>query len=631
MNLTTMTLNELVAEYKRHNRLYWIENKPEISDHEFDALENKIRQLDPNNSVLDQLHGELNDPVTHSVPMLSMEKAYSFDAMTNWAKKSGDNLFMVSCKMDGSACSLKYVKGKLVQAATRGNGAVGEDITQNVLRIKNVPKSLKNVPDVMYVRGEVVMPNSVFKKKFASTNSNTRNLAAGSLKHKDPNESENRELKFWAYNVIGTDWNTEQEKFDNLEKLSFDVVPHILIKVEDFEKSYNQIVGNRSNCDFDIDGVIFCANDVDIQKKLGLTSHHPKYAIAWKIQGESGTTKLLDIEWSISRTGVVTPVAIVEPVQLSGVTVGRSSIHHAGFVLSKKLSKNAIIEMTRRGGVIPHIERVVKDGDALFTIPKVIDGYEVEMIDDFLYLKHPEQHPDVQVARLVHFCAALEMDGFGDKIVKQLYDNGVVKDLDDIFRLTKQSVMNGLDRSGDRMAEKLVDEMNSKKRIPLDRFLYSLGIDCLGNSVSKLLAKKYTTLKNVYVAPASELVNLDGIGETIAEAVVSGIHKNRVLIMKLKDLVEVLDYVEVKIVGGLSTTSFVFTGTLETMDRKEAQKLAESKGANCPSSVSKDLTYLVVGGNDTESSKYKKANDLIKKGAKIQIITESEFVNIVSK
>lgn len=631
MNLN-LPLNELIEEYKKHNRLYWVENAPEISDQEFDELERKIRSLDPNNSVLDQLHcAPINTPVHHDPPMLSMNKAYTEEEIEKWAKGTGDIKFMVSPKMDGTACELRYYKGRLVQASTRGTGIKGEDITQNVLRIKNVPKNIKHTGTV-YIRGEVIMPLSVFNKHFKDSNSNARNLAAGSLKHKDANESAKRGLVFYAYEVIGNDdLNTEGQEFQFLRENGFTHVEVHFADLSTMSEVYQKFLDKRDKLDFEIDGVIFTVNQVSIQRTLGMNSHHPRYSIAWKIQGESSTTTLKDIEWSVSRTGQVTPVGIVEPVSLSGATVTKSTIHHAGFVLSKKLSRGAIVEMTRRGGVIPHIERVVTPGSELFEIPSEVDGHEVEMVDDFLYLKNPEKHPTVQIARLTHFCKVIEADGWGDKILKQLYDNQIIKTFADLFTVTGAELMNGIERSGERLIVKLLDEINRHREIPLEVFLRALGIDELGKSISKLLAEEYKTLDRVRVITKDELQALEGVGEKIAEAVVSGLHKNSSTIDELLKHVNVPDFVPVVRSGKLSGQSFLFTGTLEQFKRKDAQNLVISLGGETPSSVSKDLTYLVVGGNDTASSKYKKAVSLNDKGAGIKIISEEDFAEMVGK
>lgn len=627
MNIDTMSLDDLVKAYKKHNHLYWVVNKPEISDQDFDLIERKIRQLDPNHPALDKLHhAPINSPVKHDPPMLSMNKAYSLDEVEKWAKGTGDTKFMSSPKMDGTACELRYYKGRLVQASTRGTGTKGEDITQNVLRIKNVPKKI-SYQGTVYIRGEVIMPLSVFNKKFAGSNSNARNLAAGSLKHKDPEESEKRGLVFYAYEVIGNPaLKSEHDEFQFLRDNKFRHVEIHFAEVDDLERIYNLYLDKRDEFDFEIDGVIFTANNVDIQGKLGANSHHPRFAIAWKIQGESSTTTLKDIEWSVSRTGQVTPVAIVEPVQLSGAMVSKASVHHAGFVLSKKLSKGATIEMTRRGGVIPHLERVTKAGSQLFQIPTQVDGYDVEMVDDFLYLKEPEKHPVVQVARLTHFCKVIEADGWGDKILAQLYKAGLLKSFSDLYTITGAELMNGIERSGARLVSKLLTEMNKHRELELAVFLRALGIDELGKSISKQLAEEYKTLDRVRQVTRTELEALDGVGEKIAEAVVSGLHKNSSTIDQLLKHVTVKDYQKVVKTGKFSGKSFVFTGTLSHMGRKDAQKLVVSLGGETPSSVSKDLTYLVVGGDDTNSTKYKKATSLNSNGSSIEIISEDDFV-----
>jgi len=631
MDIKTMTLQDLVDAYVRHNYLYWVENNPEISDQEFDLIERHLRQLDPKNSVLDKLHhAPINSPVNHDPPMLSQNKAYSKEEIVKWAKDTGDLKFMVSPKMDGCACELKYFKGRLVQASTRGTGTKGEDVTQNILKVKNIPHSISHKGTV-FVRGEIVMPLSVFNKNFKDSNSNPRNLASGSLKHKDSSESEKRGLVFYAYEIIGNNvLETEGQEFQFLRDNNFRTVEIHFATIDTLEEVYLNFMNKRDDLDFEIDGVVFTVNQVSNQQQLGRNSHHPRYSIAWKFQGESNTTILKDIEWSISRTGQVTPVAIVEPVELSGATIERSTIHHAGFVISKKLSKGAVVEMTRRGGVIPHIERVVKAGSKLFEIPKEVNGHPVEMIDDFLYLKNPELHPEVQISRLVHFCSVIEADGWGDKILAQLYNRGIVKSIVDLFTLTGADLMNGIDRSGDKMISKLLTEINKHRTIPLSTFIRSIGIDELGRSVSKDIAKRFKNLDAVRKVTQLELEVMDGIGSKIAIAVVLGLQKNSDMIDKLLKQVKVLDYEDVCDKNGkLNGQSFLFTGTLEGMGRKEAQDLVLKNGGEISSSVSKNLTYLVVGGDEKDSSKSKKALKLNDQGATIKVINEKEFLVLI--
>src|ERR1035437_3611601 len=359
MKIAETTAAELEKEISKHNNLYWNQNKPIISDQEYDSLVEALRNLNPDSEVLSEIPStsKYGANVKHDIPMLSMGKAYSLEEIKKWAKSIKCDEFVASVKLDGCSCSIIYDNGKLVQASTRGNGTVGEDVTANVKKIANVPKTILEKRRIE-VRGEVVMPLSVFNKYFKNSNSNPRNLAAGSLKQKDPNETAKRGLAFYAYNIIGIpELEQESSKFTTLQYAKITVAPNAFLKTENIETVYNHFIEIRDELDFDIDGVIFMANPIELQNKLGNTSHHPRYAIAWKIAGEMSTTVLEDIEWSISRTGVITPVAILKLVDLSGSMIGRASLHHAGFVKSMNLSKNAVVEVSKRGMVIPQVER----------------------------------------------------------------------------------------------------------------------------------------------------------------------------------------------------------------------------------------------------------------------------------
>jgi len=628
-NLKNMNVDELVALVNEHNHHYWVDNNPQISDQEYDQLILALKDKDPNNPVLKEFaEAVFGNPVKHDVPMLSMDKAYSLQEIIDWCKKTGDSKFMVSPKMDGTACDLHYSNGKLIRASTRGTGSVGEDITQNVLKIKNVPKTV-SFKGEFHARGEVIMPLSVFNANYKDTNSNARNLASGSLKHKDPEESAKRGLAFYAYNVIGnSEIKSEHEKFQFLRDNKFRHVEIHFATTDTLEKIYNDFLEKRDKLDFEIDGVIFTANSVEIQEKMGSNSHHPRYSIAWKIQGESATTILEDIEWSLSRTGILTPVAILQPVNLSGAKIGRSSLHHAGFVVSKDLSKGAIVEVTRRGAVIPHVERVIKAGSEPFEIPEEFEGHKTYMNGDFLCIENPQDHAKVQIEKLIHFVSVIEADGFGSKTIVALHSLGHLKDLDSFYELTVPKLVS-VDRMGEKNAKKLVEQIDGKRSLELNVFLRSLGIHELGKKVSKVLAKKYKTLDRVRSVTVDELSEIDGIGNTIADSVVSGLKESGPLIDNLIKYVSIEESKSPKS-GVFTGKSFVFTGSLQKCARTEAQKTVNNLGGETPSSVGKDLTYLVCGENSESTSKRQKAEKLIDSGASIKIITEDEFLLMTS-
>ena len=622
---SNMSIEELENEIEKHNFLYWKENSPIISDEEYDLIVEELKNKNPDSKLLIKIQDQntYGNPVKHEIPMLSMNKNYDLESMQKWAKGLKSKYFIVSSKMDGTALSIIYQHGDLYQASTRGSGMVGEDVTENVKRIKNVPNNISN-KNRIEVRGEVVMPLSVFNARYSDTNSNARNLAAGSLKQKKSEESEKRDLVFYAYNILGTDKETEEGKFQYLEEIGFKTVSYKKIEIQDFEKEFDRINNEKFEYDYEIDGVIYCVNDVKTQNKVGNTSHHPRYACAWKIQGEKATTTLKDVIWSVSRNGIATPVAIVEPVELSGAIVSKCTVHHANWVKKLGLKKGCTIEMVRAGGVIPKLLRVTEDKGTPIEVPKEIDGIPTYMDGDFLKLSETENHPDVIVGKLKHFVKVLEMDGFGDKIVQGLFENRLVKEFNDFYTIRKDDMITSLDRMGEKTATNLLKEVDKKRKLTLDVFLRSLGIDELGKHVSKVLLKEFKTLNKIMELEPEELNKIDSIGPIIAHKVCQGLKDHKDLMERLLEHIEVIEP-EINDSGTLSGKSFVFTGSLTLMGRKEAQKKVKDLGGETPSGVKKDLDYLVCGEDSENTSKRIKAEKYNSSGANIKIITEKEF------
>jgi len=621
---------ELAEEIKRHDELYWKKNEPIISDEKYDELVEELKSINPNHSAINNIpdYNCFGESIKHETPMLSMGKCYSLEDMKKWASGTKSLDFVASPKFDGTALSVVYKDGKIFSAATRGNGEVGEDVTANAKQIGDIPYGISLLGRVE-VRGEVFMPESMFQKLKATTHKdskNARNLCAGSLKQKDPDVTGERGLLFKAYGVIGSGAKTEQEKFKFLRKNKFQHVEARYCKVDGFEDMYQYYLDKRDDSDFEIDGVIFTVNDVALHSKLGCTGHHPRYAHAWKIAGESATTTLLDIHYSTSRTGVVTPVAIMKPVDLSGAMVGKASLHNIGFIKSMALTKGAIIEVSRRGMVIPQVERVVKHGTTPFEIPTEVDGNAVVEDGDFLRLVNLDDSAEVAVGKLRHYVKALDIDGFGEKILRQMYDANLAKTPLGLYTLEAQRMVDRMDRMGMANAKKLIAQVDSHKIVNFADFLRSLGIHALGNTMSKTLAKKYPNLGKVLTLTASDLEAIDGVGDTTAESVVDGLKDNMELIQDLLTAgIEIIYPTDKKTVSGkLSGKSFVFTGALTQIKRKEAQALVEANGGDAPSSVRKGLSYLVNGDDDNTSGKCVKAQKL-----GVEIISENEFMEMV--
>lgn len=639
MDSSKLSIKELETAVRRHNRLYFVENAPEISDYEFDRLVEELRRRRPSSSVLKEIGSDIAGrfkKVRHDVPMLSLDKAYDLKAMDAWAEKfEGD--IIASPKIDGCAVAIRYgADGALIQAATRGSGTVGEDVTENVRHIKGIPQrtGFANAE----VRGEIYMRLSVFaryKEEFA----NPRNLAAGAIKQKDPKKTGEYNLSFWGYDLLGTPAGDEAGKRKSLEKNGFPVIEWKIIKKEKIQDVFEEYLSRRDEFNYEMDGVVYKVNSVSEQERLGATAHHPRYGIAYKFQGDSGVTTLKDVEWSVARTGVITPVGIVEPVELSGAMVGRVSLHNVGLMRKLELSRGAKVMMTRRGGVIPNLESVVEAGHGMIDIPRRCPscGSAVELRDDFLYCTRPKECVRAKVGELKHFVSTAEIDGFGDVLLEKLYAEGLVTDPSEFYELRADDLLS-LERMGDVLADKLVRNIAARRELPLDVFLRSLGIRELGKHASQVLARQFGTLARVRKVTRDELSSIHTIGDVIADEVVTGLRAKSRLIDKLLKHVKVPAFERKAAAGGaLFGKTFLFTGAMLAMTRDEAEKIVEGKGGRIASGVGRSLDYLVVGDGGAPhrtvqgggaGSKLGKAKELAEAGGKVRILTEAEFLKL---
>lgn len=653
------TVAELEEAVQYHNAKYWLEQAPEISDPEFDRLVEALRQKAPSSPILDAIgpqgaglaDGEELDAnsekLPHDPPMLSLDKCYDEDTLNKWFEKfSGDAV--ASPKVDGVAICLRYnERGELIVGATRGSGVIGEVITENVKHVNGVPHKIDKGP--LEVRGEAYMPLSVFHGQFKQDYMSPRNLTAGALKRKEGQKTSGYQISFFAYDVLGRDFSTEQDKQAYLRDQGFEPVPSVLSAKGALQKTYEAFVADRNNLDYETDGVVFKANDTAEQRRMGSTSHHPRFAIAYKYQGDSGQSILREIEWSVSRTGAINPVGIVDPVELSGATVTRVSLHNLA-IMEKLggdhgLTLGSTVLMMRRGGVIPNMESVLAVGDTLVQIPThcPVCNAQTYKKGDFLYADHHASCGSMRVRQLEHFVKTFDIKGFGIKWLEQVYDEGLVVNYEDFFTVTADELQT-LDRMGEKSATKLIDQINLKRTVPVDVFLRAFGIHELGKHVSAILAQTYSSLDEIFAITAEELAKIHTIGDVIAKHVTEGLASHREVMDRVLEHVtvtfpdpEVIAAASAIAAGGpLANKSFLFTGTLESMSRKDAQDKVEALGGQCPSAVSKSLDYLVIGDADMEkfntgwrSSKLKKAESLITAGSSLRIISESEFLSLV--
>ncbi len=632
-DITKMAVAELEREVRRHNHLYFIEHSPVISDYDFDMLVEELKRRKPESKVLREIGNDISGKfkkVRHEVAMLSLDKAYDLKTMESWAEKfEGD--IIVSPKIDGCAMSLRYgADGTLQLAATRGSGTVGEDVTPNIRFVKDIPQkiALKNVE----VRGEIYMPLSVFKR-YKEEFANPRNLAAGAIKQKDPTKTGEYSLSFWAYDILGAGAKDEVEKRRLLEKNRFPVIEWKLIKKDKIHEVFEDYLKRREKVDYEMDGVVYKANLVSEQERLGFTAHHPRFGIAFKFQGDSGVTTLKDVEWSVARTGVITPIGIVEPVELSGAMVSRVSLHNYGLMKKLGLSKGAKVMMMRRGGVIPNLEWVVEKGKGEIEAPRKCPscGSKVELRDDFLYCTDAKNCVQTKVGELKHFVSVVEIDGLGDVLLEKLYAEGLVTDASEFYELAAAN-LSTLERMGDTLATKLIRNIQSRRELPLDVFLRSLGIREVGRHTSQILAREFGTLEHVLTVTQEQLSSIHTIGDVIATEVVGGLKAKSKLIDKLLKFVKVQKgEPKNEASGPFKGMSFLFTGSMLTMVRSDAEKLVEEKGGTIASGVSKTLDYIVVGDGGGAGSKLDKAKKLQSKGEKVKIVNEKEFLKLVKQ
>ncbi|MBP6833111.1 MAG: NAD-dependent DNA ligase LigA, partial [Deltaproteobacteria bacterium] len=641
--LDGMDVTELAELLAHHNHRYWDLHAPEISDYDFDKLVEALKAVAPDHPVLGSMGPSLSGKgVKHKVPMLSLDKCYSDEDLDKWATSFvGDAVMMP--KFDGIACSLHYdSKGVLVRAVTRGDGITGEDITTNAREIADIPRTLKT-PQSVEVRGEVFMRLSVFTKYKAEGMANPRNLAAGAIKQKDPKKSAAYGLNFAGYDVVGTAAKTHDEELKWLVAAGFSPIDYEVVTKADLRAAYQRMAALRPSLDYEIDGVVFKTNRNDEQDRLGSTAHHPRFALAYKFQGDSGTSVLRAVEWSVARTGAITPVAVVDPVSLSGVTVTRASLHHPGFITKLGLSLGAEVVMMRRGGVIPNVEFVSKAGDSPVVLPPACPecGAPTEMRDDFLFCTAPKTCRGVQIGMLGHFSASADMLGFGDTILQQAFDAGFLRSVKDFYTL-KATDLASLDRCGDKVAQKLVKEVDKKRTLDLATFLRALGIPDLGKNVSKILSEKYQTLDAVLAVTEAEFSQVHGIGAVIAHNVIQGLKDNADLIKDLRQHVTIsapLTPSAGAAAGAAGAAgnafagmTFVFTGKMQTLDRKGAEAQVASMGGTALDAVNKALTYLVVGDlkkPGEKSTKEKAADKLVAAGSTMKIISETDFLSMV--
>lgn len=672
---SSWSVETLEAELRVHNERYWIQHSPSISDYDYDRLVERLRSLAPESPVLDELgepapegsevSGALGAPVVHARPMLSLDKCYDQEGLLKWidrlklspndAEPKAPWLITVTPKVDGVACSLRYdASGALISASTRGDGKVGEEITPNVLSMRSIPQRIPPQGQEVEVRGEVYMSLEAFRAhgdRFVSP----RNAVAGALKRKhDQEDNEALGLRFFAYDLLGLPLSSFSEGLTLAEGWGFtpapaDLVPweghladqaqahaEVVKETEALQAVYERYVINRAEIDYEIDGVVYRVDDSERYAELGFTAHHPRGAIAYKLQGDSAITTLKEVEWSVSRNGLLTPVGIVEPVLLSGAMVSRISLHNWGLVQAKQLTVGAQVVAMRRGGVIPYLEAVVVPGEEAVAPPERCPQCpercaSVSVEGDQVFCGFEGVCDPQATAILKHFVKAVKIEGFGDVWLDTLTRLGILKTPVDLYTLEPKQVLK-LEGVGEKRASLWVESVNQARRLPLEMFLVSLGVRDLGPSAATALAERFGTLSALREATLEQVAELHNFAELTASHILDGLKARASLIDELLAHIEVLETVKVERASGpLDGLSFLFTGTLVAMKRKEAQERVKALGGVAASGVSGSLSFLVIGDSGKAGSKLTKAEKLgvtvLSEGDFIKRLVEAEALN----
>ncbi len=659
-------LEELANLIKKHNYNYHTLDKPEISDKEFDKLVKENENLEkkyPNlilNHSPNKIYGSKVKSnfkkITHVSQMYSLSNAFDNKDVEDFVKRlakflnlSDYNEFEFICepKIDGLSLNLVYKKGKLVSAGTRGNGLVGENVTQNILNIENIPRKLiGEFPDFIEIRGEVFLNKSDFEKintklekksKFA----NPRNAAAGSLRQLDVSVSHSRPLKFIPHGIgeCSKNFNLIEDYYNELKK--WNIIPNHLIKkcnsIDEVVKYYNQIDQSRSNIDYDIDGLVVKINSFKLQKRLGYVGKNPRWAIAVKFSAEKANTKIKSIDFQVGRTGAITPVARLEPINIGGVIISNASLHNFDEIIKKNINVSDIVEIERAGDVIPYVTRLIKKNYKLnvkfkppIYCPICKSDLFKEQNEAILRCSNTYGCSSQKIGRLIHFVGkkSLNIDGFGEKQIKQLYNLKYINKVEDIFNLNKfRSEIIKLDGWGELSFSNLIDSINNSKKISFDKFIFSLGIRFIGEVNAEILANEFKTL-DVFISSSNKvnvLENIDGLGPKAISSIID-YFSNDINIDTIKNLKKHLSIVYAKNTTSdnfFSNKHLVFTGTLTELSREEAKYLAKSKGAKILSAISKKTDFLIAG--EKAGSKIDKASKL-----GIKILDEKEFLKKIN-
>lgn len=650
-------ITKLREKINYYSQLYYDMDNSPITDFEFDTMMNRLKKLEKEHPELitkdsptQKVGGHVREDfakVTHEVPLQSLQDVFSYEELYEFDKRikqSGETNYCVETKIDGLSCALKYEKGILVQGATRGDGVVGEDVTENVKKIKSIPHKLKEPLDIT-VRGEVF----IGKKEFETLNeerevmgetlfANARNAAAGSLRQLNPKITAQRPLDIYIFNVQKIEnktWNSHWEELNYLANIGFNVVPFrkLCHTIDEAIDAIKEIGDNREELTFGIDGAVIKVDDLALREKIGTTFKVPKWAIAYKYPPEQKETIVKDIICQVGRTGAITPMAILEPVKVAGSTISKTTLHNEDFVKEKGLMIGDHVIIQKQGDVIPEVVDVLKEKrtgeEKVFQMPTtcpVCGAPAVREEGESAVRCTGIECPAKALRNIVHFASdeGMDIEGLGYKIVEQLIEKGLISNIADIYDLKLEDIAS-LKKNGKKFAQNLIDAIEESKNRDLSNLITALGIRHVGKKLAKVLARKYKTLDNLMSADVEELASKDDIGEVIAQSIHTFFNEEQTidLINRLKSAgINTQSLQEESNDTRFEGKTFVLTGALSKYSREQASDIIERLGGKTSSSVSKKTSYVLAG--EDAGSKLTKAQSL-----GVTVISEEEFEEMI--
>ena len=654
-------IEELISLINYHNEKYYNQDSPEIEDFEYDNLMKELIKLEEENPELKRNDSPSNrvggkpldkfEQVVHKIPMLSLSNAYSWEDLKDFDSRvreavGADVEYVVEFKIDGLSVGLNYNNGIFESGATRGNGIVGENITKNLMTIKNIPLNIDEKGELT-VRGEVY----ISKKDFEEINkiqeeqdqplyANPRNLAAGSLRQLDSKLTAKRPLDIFIFNledINSKQFKTHSESLEYLKQQGFHVSPELKVfkTMDEIIEHIKYWTEHREDLGFGIDGMVIKVNNLAQREQMGYTAKSPRWAIAYKFPAERKETKLLDIVVEVGRTGTITPTAVLEPIRLAGTTVSRATLHNEDYINEKDIKINDTVLVQKAGDIIPQVVEVIKEkrtGEEIeFKMPEEcpVCGEPTVRLEGEAAVKCINISCPAQIRRgIIHFASreAMDIDGLGESIITLLLKQDLIKDISDLYYLKKEQI-SVLERMGDKSATNLINAINKSKENDLWRFINGLGIKLIGTKAAKILASEFKDLDKLMNATEQELINLEEFGQTMADSVVEFFkeEKNISVIEKLKEAgvnTKLIESDDADIPKIFEKMKIVLTGTLPTLKRNDAKEMIEKRGGKATSSVSKSTSFVLAG--EEAGSKLTKANDL-----GIKVIDEEKFLQLI--